>query len=205
MNDGSPARGRDAHSRTILVRTARGRHARRAFTLVELLVVIAIIGILVALLLPAIQAAREAARRIQCTNSLKQIGIAVHNYHDTRKALPPHRIADHQQTSLALILPFLEQQQVSDLWDEKRGCFYDQTVQFRTHCYWRLPLPVTCSTIRDIVSVQPDGVHSHAKDEPGNTFGWQGSMADYRAVAGSTCLVVPQRSRSVQPDHMGRF
>src|SRR5262245_37450164 len=59
------------------------------FTLVELLVVIAIIGILVALLLPAIQAAREAARRASCMNNLKNIGIALHNHHDTKKAFPP--------------------------------------------------------------------------------------------------------------------
>jgi prepilin-type N-terminal cleavage/methylation domain-containing protein len=88
------------------------------FTLVELLVVIAIIGILVALLLPAIQAAREAARRTQCVNNLKQIGVAMHNIHDTERTLPPGIGAGGccWGTWQVLILTYIEQKAVSEMY-----------------------------------------------------------------------------------------
>src|SRR5215218_9304305 len=86
------------------------KKARRlGFTLIELLVVIAIIGVLIALLLPAVQAAREAARRSQCTNNFKQMGIAMHNYHDINNALPIGRQDAQRRTWAMSILPFLEQ------------------------------------------------------------------------------------------------
>src|SRR5262245_17160449 len=101
---------------------------RKAFTLVELLVVIAIIGVLVALLLPAVQAAREAARRMQCSNHLKQIGLGMQNYHDTFQSLPYGARARFVNTSGTTpngqnwgpswyvgILPFCEQKPLSDL------------------------------------------------------------------------------------------
>ncbi len=90
---------------------------RPAFTLIELLVVIAIIAVLIALLLPAVQSAREAARRIQCVNNLKQIGLALHNYQESRTALPGadmvyNSVNATELSALSQILPYLEQSNV---------------------------------------------------------------------------------------------
>lgn len=108
------------------MRMSQFRSQRSAFTLVELLVVIAIIGILVALLLPAVQAAREAARRSECSNNLKQIGLGVHNFASTYKKLPSPGQCDSTGSSTTTytihspatqILPYIEQQQVYDMFN----------------------------------------------------------------------------------------
>ncbi len=96
----------------------------RGFTLVELLVVIAIIGTLVALLLPAVQAARESARRMTCGNNLKQIGLAILLYEDSKKEMPYTR-RDQRETAHVLLLPYLEQANLFDLWDFELR-YYDQ-------------------------------------------------------------------------------
>lgn len=104
----------------------------RGFTLVELLVVIAIIGVLIALLLPAVQQAREAARRMSCSNNLKQIALGLHNYHDTFGEMPPCSVAPedgdpaggkHGPSGWVFLLPFIEQTSFHDLISQKSNNF----------------------------------------------------------------------------------
>jgi prepilin-type N-terminal cleavage/methylation domain-containing protein/prepilin-type processing-associated H-X9-DG protein len=105
------------------------RTTRGGFTLVELLVVIAIIGVLVALLLPAVQAAREAARRMSCSNNMKQVALATHNFHDTYNKLPYATIdrppnlnleVNTWATGLMQILPFLEGDAIAQRWNPEQ-------------------------------------------------------------------------------------
>ncbi len=123
------------------------QRAGAAFTLVELLVVITIIGILIALLLPAVQSAREAARRLHCTNTMKQWGLAQHNYLTTHRVFPPSQIANrdclvpypHPEytamnlNGLVLLLPFMEQQPLYDQFDFRYA--------FGTSYGWQTPKP----------------------------------------------------------------
>ena len=175
---------------TILERTARRRlfsldqfavKRTHGFTLVELLVVIAIIGVLVALLLPAVQAAREAARRTQCLNSEKQIGLAVQNFHSARNFFPPVRLPDHGYTWLFMILPYMEGTNEAAMWDVSAGCFYDQTEQMRTikSAYFLCP---SAGHDEPIVELATDNLHS----AHGNRKFW-GSVSDYLALNGSSC------------------
>jgi prepilin-type N-terminal cleavage/methylation domain-containing protein len=148
---------------------------RGGFTLVELLVVIAIIGILVALLLPAIQAAREAARRAQCSNNLKQIGIAIHNYHDTYKRLPNSRRKCDWITWAAELWPFLEESGATKLWDS-RVDYYGQAAQVRTYQV----ATYLCPSRRAPPQISLDG-----DTNSGSTTHFPGACGDYACNVGN--------------------
>ena len=154
------------------------RIIKRGFTLVELLVVIAIIGILIALLLPAVQAAREAARRTQCQNNLKQISLAVHNFHDTHNAFPVTRLPSNRLTWVVYILPYLEQGAFYEGWDFDVS-FYDHPQEVRER-----PTPTYICPSRSRNSFRCEYEY-----EPGKF----GAVGDYAACSGTDRLAWSQR------------
>ncbi len=153
-------------------------HTKRAFTLVELLVVIAIIGVLVALLLPAIQAARESARRTQCTNHLKQIGLAVQNHHDTYKRIPNSRRRFDYITWAAELWPFLEAGNIATTWD-RFNTYYNQQEAARTA---QVPIYL-CPSRR-----APPQLSLTGDNDDGNANGDNvpGALGDYACNTGDT-------------------
>jgi prepilin-type N-terminal cleavage/methylation domain-containing protein/prepilin-type processing-associated H-X9-DG protein len=142
------------------------KNQRKAFTLVELLVVIAIIGVLVALLLPAVQAAREAARRASCVNNLKQIGVAMHNFLDAQRAFPPGRVGGQNgdkcgispnvqstgASGFAATLPFLEGQEMYDMIVVEKGGIFNYAISPKWFTY---PENVNFVKLRPSVFVCP--------------------------------------------------
>lgn len=151
--------------------------SRAGFTLIELLVSIAIIGVLMSLMLPAVQQAREQARITQCTNNLKQMGLAIQSFHAQYNALPPSRNYDHFTSWAFLILPHLEQVNLFDNWDPALKYYYQSDTARLTH----IP-PYMCPTRRSgpMASTQNDDILS-----PYETSGHvPGTVADYACSAG---------------------
>jgi prepilin-type N-terminal cleavage/methylation domain-containing protein/prepilin-type processing-associated H-X9-DG protein len=148
---------------------------RPGFTLIELLVVIAIIGVLIALLLPAVQAAREAARRAQCTNNLKQISLAMHNYHDGNNALPLGRTLQagtyRPFSQFARILGFMEQKNVFD------------SVNFSLSSYDPTNVTAAATTVNSFLCPS-DTAARIPSGQVLTGFGWAG--IDYRANEGTS-------------------
>src|SRR3954464_13953221 len=158
----------------------RTRHLR-GFTLIELLVVISIIGVLIALLLPAVQAAREATRRAQCTNNLKQLGLAIQGYIDTHSVMPlgsfkmpPPPAGDpckggHEAGAFIAILPYLEQ-----------GALYSA---FNSNVHYETaPNSTVNGTGLSVLWCPSDGLVSRADSKH---FGWPVRFSSYMASAGT--------------------
>jgi prepilin-type N-terminal cleavage/methylation domain-containing protein/prepilin-type processing-associated H-X9-DG protein len=160
---------------------------RRGFTLVELLVVIAIIGVLVALLLPAVQAAREAARRMSCQNNLKQIALGMHNYHDTFLRLPPGQWNNFYSNDAPWIrgcwvqplLPFIEQKNLYEIYNSAR----------LTNGDWALVVPNKDTIIKSLICPS-DGNSPKTKTRDTNSVNganvMQGMHVNYAACSGNT-------------------
>jgi prepilin-type N-terminal cleavage/methylation domain-containing protein len=189
-----------------MTRVSRNRSSLRAgFTLVELLVVIAIIGVLVALLLPAIQAAREAARRTDCVNRIRQLALAAHNYESANKKLPEHGTVKIVSgtfkgalSSQAKLLPYMEQQNVQNLVDQEQHWRHDNNrVALRTplpflRCPSGLEIERTFINGRDTGVVEETNLKCHYVGnlgaKPGPQYNDAGAL-----VVGAGCGTVSSR------------
>lgn len=173
---------------------AESRNARGGFTLIELLVVIAIIAVLISLLLPAVQSAREAARRAQCVNNLKQLGLSLHNYHDVHGRFAPGSIQvtwpngyNYRQPFITSLLPFLEQRALADSFNFS---FAFTEVANQTTRTVRVNV-FDCPSDEKIVFTNNSGVVSDVKGSYGinwgqNTYGNQGLVAPFALNYGTS-------------------
>jgi prepilin-type N-terminal cleavage/methylation domain-containing protein len=171
------------------MKTPSKRGRRAGFTLIELLVVIAIIGILMALLLPAIQKVREAANKMLCGSNLKQLGIAIHNYHNDFNALPPTRY-DPRGTWAVYLAPYVEQENFYKLWNITRR--YDQQTDEARRTSVKLYF---CPSRRGPGQLS---VNSDTRDGAANAPHLPGALADYAVCAGSPVTV---DGRATQSDY----
>lgn len=157
---------------------------RRALTLVELLVVVAVIGVLIALLLPAIQKVREAANRAACLNHLKQLGLALHAYHDANGSFPPGVTADTsdlrdgKHSGLVFVLPYLEQQPLYQRYDFSAA--------------WRAPANLPVAQTRVALFLCPAGPNQLTEDG-----GVPGAMTHYAFSKGNYAYL--SRDASIRP------
>ena len=186
---------------------------QKAFTLVELLVVIAIIGILIALLLPAVQAAREAARRLQCQNNIKQTMLALHMYHEQKRVFPPgfsdnstaNSVSDVWTTWAAYLLPFLEQEAIAD--NVANSIHYTEIYRSKiaTYCcpsddadretHYDPPPGIGFSRSNIVACFSPDGTWIEP-DAPGSPAGVRTSE-NPSAVSGNRALFNRNLTRSI--------